>query len=81
MEKAEAGDYIIPNTQSGDIDNITSTIKDQTNLLMQSIAAFSEKMEVARSYSDFERIKREINEFLMHMFADVLKGKSADFIL
>ena len=57
---------------SGLTDNATTITKDQIAIILHEISAFSDGIYATKSYSDFERIKNEINDFLMQMFAKML---------
>lgn len=41
--------------------------------MFQHIPAFAEQLDAAKDYADFERIKNEINDFLMQMFEGMLE--------
>lgn len=41
--------------------------------MFQHIPAFAEQLHATKDYADFERIKNEINEFLMRMFEEMLE--------
>lgn len=62
-------------------ENISKTIKNQIQIVVQNISIFSNNIEQAQNYWDFERVKKEINNFLMNVFQNILKDKSPDFIL
>ncbi|MDD5377268.1 MAG: hypothetical protein PHH16_04085 [Candidatus Gracilibacteria bacterium] len=81
MEKIIGRDATVLSDEFGFLDDRTSLVKGQINRVFQNISAFSQEMEAARNYIDFERVKKEINDFLMFVFEDALKGKSADFVL
>lgn len=81
MEKINFWSTVIEKHTDEQISNISNITKDQTRTIIQNIAAFSLQIEAAKDYADFERVKKEINDFLMSIFKDSLDGKSDDFIL
>ena len=81
MEKMKPWNNVAIGHTDEQISNIANITKDQIGTIIQNIAAFALQMEVVKDYADFERIKKEINDFLMLIFKDSLEGKSADFIL
>ena len=77
MEKIQRAD-----TDKHDATNgTTGMVKDQIGMIIQNIPAFAEQMNATKDYADFERVKNEINDFLMRMFECMLSGKSEDFLL
>lgn len=61
--------------------DISETVKDQTQIITQNISTFSNSLTEAKNYWDFERIKKEINDFLMATFENILRDKTPDFVL
>ena len=55
--------------------------KEQTQIIIQNISAFAKNIEAIEKYGDLEKIKKEINTFLMQIFQNALKDKTPDFIL
>lgn len=62
------------------LDNTTSIFKDQISLFIQNITSFSSNIDAAKDFADFERIKKEIKDFLVSIFEEMMKWKSSDFI-
>lgn len=60
---------------------IPRQVKNTISLLIEDLDTFIENIEPARNYADFERIKNEINEFLMKIFINMLQDKDPHFIL
>lgn len=81
MEKIRSWNPDTMGNESDPVDSTTSMIKEQANIAMQDFFSLSLGIESAKDYTDFERVKKEINDILMSLFDPMLQGKSADFIL
>lgn len=62
-------------------DTISQEVKEQIYIITQNIPAFCKNIEPAKNYWDFERIRKEIDTFLVASFKHVLKDKTPDFVL
>lgn len=62
-------------------DTISQEVKEQIHIITQNIPAFCKNIEPAKNYWDFERIRKEIDTFLVASFKHVLKDKTPDFVL
>lgn len=69
------------NIEKSPKNNILEMTKEQTQIIIQNISAFAKNIEAIEKYGDLEKIKKEINTFLMQIFQNALKDKTPDFIL
>ncbi|EKD44713.1 MAG: hypothetical protein ACD_71C00032G0001, partial [uncultured bacterium (gcode 4)] len=81
MEKILWWDTAILDNGNEPLGGTIGLIKNQINVIIQSITTFSQKIVAIGDYADFERMKNEINNFLISIFKDDLHWKSAGFIL